>query len=49
MMVQFSKLYEARGLKTVAALQRNGFDALYMATADDAAEKVLSFISKGQK
>ncbi len=44
-----AKLYEARGLRTVAALQKNGFDALYVQTAAIAAEKVLEFVVSGAK
>jgi len=44
-----TKLYEARGLRTVAALQKNGFDALYVPNAALAAEKVLDFVSSGAK
>ncbi len=44
-----AKLYEARGLRTVAALQKNGFDALYVPNAALAAEKVLEFVNSGAK
>lgn len=48
MMSEFhAKLYEARGLRTVAALQKNGFDALYVPSAALAAEKVLGFVFSG--
>ncbi len=42
-------LYETRGQRTVAALTKNGFDALYVPTAAEAAEKVLGFVSAGAK
>jgi hypothetical protein len=44
-----AKLYEARGQRTVAALKKNGFDALYIPTAALAAEKVLEFVHAGAK
>jgi len=44
-----AKLYEARGQKVVAALKKNGFDALYLPNASLAAEKVLEFIQAGAK
>ncbi len=42
-------LYEARGQKVVAALKKNGFDALYVPTAALAAEKVLEFVQPGAR
>ncbi|HNP93197.1 MAG TPA: lactate utilization protein [Rectinema sp.] len=44
-----TRLYEARGLRTVSALQKNAFDALYVSTAAEATEKVLEFIYEGAK
>jgi len=44
-----SQMYEARGKRTVAALGKNGFDALYLPSAAEAAEKILSFIGSGSK
>ncbi|HOE76213.1 MAG TPA: LUD domain-containing protein, partial [Rectinema sp.] len=44
-----AKLYQARGLRTVSALQKNAFDALYVSTAAEATEKVLEFIYEGAK
>jgi len=50
MMSEFhAKLYEARGQRVVAALKKNGFDALYLPTAALAAEKVLEFVKAGAK
>lgn len=42
-------LYEARGQKAVAALAKNGFDALYLPSAAQAAEKVLEYVGPGAK
>ncbi|HOD58946.1 MAG TPA: lactate utilization protein [Rectinema sp.] len=44
-----TRLYQARGLRTVSALQKNAFDALYVATAAEAAEKVLAFVYEGAR
>lgn len=44
-----SQMYEARGKRTVAALEKNGFDALYVSSAAEAAEKILGFISPASK
>lgn len=44
-----AKLYQARGLRTVSALQKNAFDALYVSTAAEATEEVLEFIYEGAK
>lgn len=38
---------EALGAQAVKALQKNGFDAVYAATAAEAADKVLSYIKSG--
>ena len=43
------KLYEARGQRVVVALKKNGFDALYVPTAELAAQKVLEFVQPGVK
>jgi L-lactate utilization protein LutC len=50
MMTEFhQKMYEARGLRTVAALRKNAFDALFVETASGAAEKTMEFIFSGAK
>lgn len=39
-----SKFYEERALKAVEALKKNGFDAFYVPTAQDAVKKVLEIV-----
>jgi len=50
MMEEFhAKLYEVRGQKVVAALKKNGFDALYVPSAELAVDKVLGFVYPSAK
>lgn len=39
-----AKFYEGRALKAVKALKKNGFDAFYVPTKDEAARKVLEMV-----
>lgn len=50
MMEEFhAKLYEVRGQKVVTALKKNGFDALYVPSAELAVDKVLGFVYPSAK
>ena len=40
---------EARAAQAIAALTKNGFEAVYAATADEAAELVMKFVKPGMK